>query len=324
MKAPQFWNHGENSIYAVCLSPFASLYNAITTRRANKPASFKAAMPVLCVGNLIMGGAGKTPAAISLAQLLIDAGKRPVFLSRGYGGKLSGPVMVEDQPAYDVGDEPRLLRQIAPVCISADRVAGAKLCMEQDADIIIMDDGFQNPHLHKDVSLLVIDGAFGHGNEKTFPAGPLRETLKNGLKRANGVILIGEDKTGTIQHIQQITPTLPILQAFIKPSDTPDIQGQKLVAFAGIARPEKFFETVKDLGGIITAQKSFPDHHSFSDAELDTLQILADTNDARLITTEKDWVRLPEEMRKNVDVIKITLAWDAPDMVKPVLSSLLI
>ncbi len=320
MKAPRFWGHGQHSLRAGLLSPISQIYNAATSRRANKPARFHAPIPVLCVGNLIMGGAGKTPTAISLAQFLIQEGKNPVFLSRGYGGQLSGPVMVADHTSQDVGDEPLILKKTAPVCIAHDRVAGAKLCVEHGFDIIVMDDGFQNPHLHKDLSILVIDGGYGHGNEKVFPAGPLRESLRNGLARAQATVIIGEDKTNSASRIQEITPDLPVLFADVQPDDNSDFHDKNIISFAGIARPEKVYDTLSGLGAKIVDTRNFADHHPYSDQDLQQLIDLAKKKNAQLVTTEKDLVRIPKKYHPDINVIKITLEWNSPDVLKAVLS----
>ncbi|WP_240796843.1 tetraacyldisaccharide 4'-kinase [Terasakiella sp. SH-1] len=294
----------------------------MTTRRANQEARGQASAPVICIGNLTMGGAGKTPTAMAIAALLKQQGKTPFFLSRGYGGSLSGPVIVDDHGAEQVGDEPLLLKQIAPVCVSHDRVAGADLCVRQGADVIIMDDGFQNPHLYKDMSLLVVDGGYGHGNEKVFPAGPLREKLASGLKRAHGVIMIGTDQTNSCERIQAVSSNIPLMKADIQVEDRADLAGQKVVAFAGIGRPGKFFDTVQRLGCIICETVSFADHHPYSLKELIALQEQGERYGAKLLTTQKDWVRLPEEMRKHVDYVKISLVWQDQDVVKALLASL--
>jgi len=323
MQAPDFWEYGEGYLESLLLSPLSFLYGKITTKRACKPASWKAPVPVVCIGNLIMGGAGKTPTAIAIAKFLKKQGKSPFFLSRGYGGSLEGPVIVSNHPSHKVGDEPLLLSQTAPVCVSKDRIAGAKLCIEKGADIIIMDDGFQNPYLHKDISILVIDGGYGHGNERVFPAGPLREPIKEGLKRAHGVVVIGEDKTDTISKIKKFAPALPILRASIVPEKWDNSKQTDVVAFAGIGRPEKFYNTLKNMGLTVHEKHDFTDHHPFTAEDVEMLQKSALMHNARLITTEKDWVRLPQKGMHNIKVVKISLAWQGEGMLKPVFNSVL-
>lgn len=323
MKAPKFWEFGQYSLCGALLTPFGAFYNLVTRARAHKEPQWSAPIPVICIGNLTMGGAGKTPTALAVVAYLIAQGRKPFFLSRGYGGQLSGPVMVTDQTSHDVGDEPLLLAQYAPVCVSHDRVAGAKLCVEQGADVIVMDDGYQNPHLKKDLSLVVVDGGYGHGNEKVFPAGPLRESLESGLARANAVVLIGDDVTGAWDRISSVRKDLPILKARISAQERSDIQDGAYVAFAGIARPQKFFDTLAALGGTIKATKSYPDHYAYHSVDIEELQAQAMAHQAKLITTEKDAVRLPASVRVNVDTLKITLVFEGEDVLKPVLSPIL-
>jgi len=321
-QAPEFWAYGHQSLWGHLLSPLAFLYNKITTVRAQKKPRWQAPVPVVCIGNLTMGGAGKTPTAIALAQYLQAMGKKPIFLSRGFGGHMKGPLMVGAHGTHEVGDEPLLLKEVAPVCVARDRVAGAKLCVKKGADVILMDDGFQNPHLHKDFSFLVIDGGYGHGNEKVFPAGPLRENLESGLQRADGVILIGEDRTNTINRLRDIRPDLPVMQAHIQPVSRPDLAGRQVLAFAGIGRPEKFFETLRSMDCHLLDCISFPDHHPYLIEDIRPLRERAKATGARLLTTRKDYMRLPKEFARDVDVIKIFLVWRDEDMLKAVLSKI--
>lgn len=314
MKAPKFWSYGKDGLLARLLSPFGAIYGHQTHKRALKKAVFKADIPVVCIGNLTMGGAGKTPTAMAICKMLKEQGRNPFFLSRGFGGAESGPVMVDAQTAQQVGDEPLLLKQVAPVCISHDRPLGAKMCQEQGADVIIMDDGYQNPHLHKDLSFVVIDGGFGHGNERTFPAGPLREPIETGLNRADGIIFIGADQTDCKSRIKEKYPDLAILSGAIVAEDRPDLVGEKVLAFAGIARPEKFYDTLRQLGADVVETQSFDDHHLFRAGEIDALIQTASQLEARLITTQKDHVRLDPSVRSSIDFIKITLDFAAPDM----------
>ncbi|WP_028879548.1 tetraacyldisaccharide 4'-kinase [Terasakiella pusilla] len=315
MKAPAFWSHGQTSCYAKLLAPLSCLYNQITTSRANRLADFKADIPVICIGNLTMGGAGKTPTAIALCKMLRRLGKNPAFLSRGYGGSLTGPVFVTTaHKAVEVGDEPLLLRQHAPVCVSQNRIDGAKALVAHGADIIIMDDGFQNPHLHKDLSLIVIDGGFGHGNERVFPAGPLRESLQNGLGRTDLAILIGDDATGTTERLHQIKPDLPILKAHIRAEENPVLRERPCLAFAGIGRPEKFFDTLNQQGLNLVGTEAFSDHHLFHANEINSLKEKAKNSGATLVTTEKDFVRLPPALQDGIETLKITLDFEQADM----------
>src|SRR4051812_5054707 len=190
MKAPRFWWDKPGAMAAL-LAPIASLYGAVAARRLSE-AGARAGTPVICVGNLTVGGAGKTPAAMAIARLLIEAGEQPYFLTRGYGGRLAGPVVVETgHSAVQVGDEPLLLARVAPTIVAANRVAGAKLAREKGASVVVMDDGFQNPSLVKDLSILMIDGGRGIGNGRVLPAGPLRVPLEPQLDRADAILFVG-------------------------------------------------------------------------------------------------------------------------------------
>jgi len=323
MQAPGFWQFGRNRWWSRVLCPLAGLYGKITTDRAQRPPRWKAPVPVICIGNLTMGGAGKTPTSIALAQFFKAQGKNPIFLTRGFGGHMKGPLMVGAHGTHDVGDEPLLLKEIAQVCVSRDRVGGAKLCVQKGADVIIMDDGFQNPDLHKDLSLLVVDGGYGHGNERVFPAGPLRETLKNGLARADGVVLIGKDETGALARVAALRSDLPVIEARIEPIPRDDLQGRKVIAFAGIGRPEKFFTTLREMGCDLVETIPFPDHHPFVKDDIRPLCDKAKRMGARLLTTRKDLMRVPKEFAPEVDSIKIKLVWQQNNVVKALLSRIM-
>jgi len=313
MKTPSFWSAHSTSPLPFFLAPLAWLYKTLSHHRITQPPRYRAKAKVICIGNATMGGAGKTPTTAALAHACLERGLKPIILSRGYGGTLSGPVFVtDDHSAADVGDEPLLLHQIAPVCIAHDRVKGAQFCDEQGCDVILMDDGFQNPALHKDLTLLVIDGGFGHGNQKPFPAGPLRESTNHALERADAVILIGEDTTTLAPQIQK--HNRPLFHAIIRPEHA-FLGPQPLLAFAGLARPEKFFQTLRATGHTLLHTQSFADHHPFRPADLDALAQKAAQLNAQLVTTEKDAMRLPSAFREKVSIYKITLAWQNKESV---------
>ena len=251
---------------------------------------------VVCVGNLTAGGTGKTPIAIAVARALIARGTRPVILSRGYGGRMKGPAVVD--PAHDTanetGDEALLLAAAAPVVVARDRRAGAVRADEEGADVIVMDDGHQNFSVAKDLSLVVIDGAVGFGNGRVLPAGPLREPVAQGLARADAVILVGDG-----------TPALsgfagPVLRARLTPVDVFGLKGARVVAFAGIGRPKKFFESLRVLGADLLETREYADHHAYTASEIARLKSKARGTDAVLITTEKDFVRLTPPEREGV------------------------
>jgi tetraacyldisaccharide 4'-kinase len=303
MKAPRFWSEPP-SIYSALLSPLGNLYQAVGNLRRGQAQPYRAKFPVLCIGNITAGGSGKTPTAIAIAQLLQDQGARPVFVTRGYRGTEPGPLRV-DLTRHDfraVGDEALLLARQAPCWIGRDRAAAIRAA-EQDATHIILDDGLQNPHIKADYNLLVVDGAAGFGNGRLIPAGPLRETLANALPRLQGCLIIGEDQHNLARHI-----TVPVFQGDIVPQLPQDFPRDKqLLAFAGIGRPEKFYETCRREGLTVAQTRDFPDHHIFTADELADLAHTAQRDSLTLITTEKDWVRLPEEMRHQVHCLPVAL-----------------
>ena len=261
---------------------------------------------MLCVGNLVAGGAGKTPVALDLARRLAARGAHPHILSRGYGGTAAGPLAIDParHDAAEVGDEPLLLARAAPTWIARDRVAGARAAIAAGAGVIVMDDGFQNPALAKDVSLLVIDGAYGFGNGRVMPAGPLREPIAGALARAEAVVLMGEDELGLAARLG----AMRVLAARLVPVARQAFAGP-IVAFAGIGRPEKFFRTIVESGATLIERHEFPDHYRYGAAELARLEDEAARDGARLLTTAKDWVRLPPPWRDRIAVLEIEVEW---------------
>ncbi|WP_343560337.1 tetraacyldisaccharide 4'-kinase [Kiloniella sp. b19] len=320
MQRPDFWQ--ERSLKSTCLMPLGWLYSTtgLLRRALTKPA--RAKCPVVCVGNLTVGGSGKTPLVAALAEALIKEGFNPHILSRGYGGKLSSPTPVRVDPTHhkagDVGDEPLLLSYIAPVWIGSDRTRSARQATEASADILIMDDGFQNPGLHKDFSIIVVDAGYGFGNERVMPAGPLRENLHSGFKRADLIVTIGRSQT-TLS-----TGELPVVEGVLKPCPrtASRLNGRDVLAFAGIGRPEKFHDSLRELGARVVETKDFPDHHPYSPAELKTLHDQAEASGLQLVTTEKDAIKLSAEMRKNVEILPVRLEWQDPKAFQDLLNRL--
>jgi tetraacyldisaccharide 4'-kinase len=260
----------------------------------------QAGLPVICLGNLTVGGAGKTPAALAVAQLLHAAHERPFFLSRGYGGRLAGPVRVNPalHRAADVGDEPILLARLAPTVVARDRVAGAAFARSAGAGVIVMDDGFQNPSLAKDLSIVLVDGRRGIGNGRVVPAGPLRAPLERQLDRVQALIVVGALDDGAAGVVERAKRRrIPLFHGRLEPDRTVvnAIGRHKVLAFAGIADPEKFFATLISAGIQIANRAGFPDHHRFSAAEALDLIAQAQANNLMLLTTEKDLARLGGE-----------------------------
>jgi tetraacyldisaccharide 4'-kinase len=297
MRAPDFWRN-EGGIAAL-LAPLGTLYGWAARMRFALARPWRAPVPVVCVGNLVMGGAGKTPVTLDLARRLDGVH----ILTRGYGGTEKGPLRVDPavHAAARVGDEPLLLAAAAPTWVGGDRVASAKAAVAAGAKILLMDDGFQNPGLAKDLSLLVVDGAYGFGNGQVFPAGPLREPPAQGLARAQAVVLIGGNAKGLDFG------GLPVLKARLVPGpEAAELVGRPLVAFAGLGRPEKFFATLEGLGCTVAAERAFPDHHPYTEADLEPLA----ANGLTMVTTAKDRVRLPPAWRDRVAVLTVALAWE--------------
>lgn len=302
IRTPEFWCY--DGSLARLLQPAASIYGWIAHRRWHQATPSKIEVPVVCVGNLTAGGTGKTPTALFLARLLLAEGRKVHFLTRGYGGKsTTAPVQADPlrHTVQDVGDEALLLAACAPCWVTTDRFRGAQMAQAAGAEIIIMDDGFQNPSLHKNFSLIVVDGHYGFGNGRLLPAGPLRETPEHGLKRTNAVLIIGEDRRSIAKEMPE---NLPVLHARMMPSGYAEwMQGTAVVAFAGIGLPEKFFAMLEAAGCKLVAHLPFPDHYCFQDSDLERITALAEQHDALPVTTEKDMVRLPEKFRQRVRAV---------------------
>jgi tetraacyldisaccharide 4'-kinase len=315
MRPPEFWNaevSGRDAapVLRAALAPISWLYAAAAAHRIASQRPRSVAAPVMCVGNLTMGGAGKTPVTRALRAML---GEGAHTLSRGYGGRLPGPLRVTpDMDAREVGDEPLLHAADGPAWIARDRFAGAAAAVAAGAHAIIMDDGFQNPSLHKDLSLVVVDAAAGVGNASVFPAGPLRERLADGLSRAHAVIFLHNHQGDADETRPDWLAAYqgPVLHARLVASAAPP--HEPLIAFAGIARPEKFFDMLAASGADLAETAPYPDHHQFTDDDLDWLLRLADERGARLITTEKDAARLPPSFRERCAVFPVIARFDDP------------
>ncbi|MGO4127763.1 tetraacyldisaccharide 4'-kinase [Inquilinus sp. YAF38] len=325
MKTPGFWYRPEATPAARLLAPAGALYDLASRLRRALVKPQRAPVPVICVGNLVAGGAGKTPVALALARRLAEIGIAVHVLSRGHGGSLAGPVRVDRHSAAEVGDEPLLLARAAPAWISRDRPAGARAAAAAGAQLILMDDGFQNPSLAKDLSFLVVDGTSGFGNGRILPAGPLREHPEHGLARADALVIMGPDRAGirvlAARHGPPGRLGLPALGARLVPSpeDAARLRGRKVLAFAGIGRPEKFFATLAELGAEIAGAVPYPDHHAYTPDEVMRLVETAQERGAVPVTTEKDLVRLPPEARPMVEALRVELVWDDPAAVDAVL-----
>jgi tetraacyldisaccharide 4'-kinase len=294
MREPGFW-HGPSSLKSHLLRPLGALYGAVAARRLQRN-GLDAGIPVLCVGNYHVGGAGKTPTVLALAKLLRDLGETPVVLSRGYGGKLRGPVRVDAarHGAAEVGDEPLMLSATLPVVVSRQRTDGVPLARAQGASVIIMDDGFQSPTVAKDASLIVIDGNRGLGNGQVFPAGPLRAPLRPQIARTDALVIVGNGSAADAIAAAIAGQGKPVLRAQLQPNETSvaKLGGKRVLGFAGIGDPARFFATLKASGVDVVRSRAFADHHSFSKAEIDGLIAEARRDALTLVTTEKDLARL--------------------------------
>jgi len=305
---PAFWRHDAGRLVPALLTPLAGLTAGVTALRLRGD-GWQAPVPVICVGNVTVGGAGKTTVALDLVRRLLARRRTVHVLLRGYGGRVRGPFLVRPgSSAAEVGDEALLHAELAPTWVGGDRRRSAQAAVAAGAEMLVMDDGLQNPGLHKQVSLLVIDGGTGFGNARVLPAGPLREPVARAAERCQAAILIGEDATGALPRLPA---GLPVLRARLDPApQMAALAGRRVLAFTGIAVPEKFFASLAGVGADIVSRRSFPDHHPFDAAERAALFAEADRLDAVPVTTAKDSVRLPPDAHARVRVLEIGLTWE--------------
>ncbi|MGA2124642.1 MAG: tetraacyldisaccharide 4'-kinase [Xanthobacteraceae bacterium] len=315
MRAPSFWWR-RAGVAAGLMAPFAAVYGMIAAARLGRP-GVAPGIPVMCIGNLTVGGAGKTPTALAVARLLAAAGERPVFLSRGYGGRLAGPVQVDPRRhgATDVGDEPLLLARAAPAIVARDRVAGARAAVAAGATVIVMDDGFQNPSLRKDAVLLVIDGRRGIGNGRVLPAGPLRAPLAHQLARADAILVIGEAPAAAAVMAAARGLGLKVFHGRLTPDPAAvaAVGARKVLAFAGIGDPDKFFAMLAEAGIEAPIRRAFSDHHGYTPEEAAGIAADAARHGLLPLTTEKDFVRLSGTLADCTQVLPVAIEVDEPE-----------
>jgi tetraacyldisaccharide 4'-kinase len=318
MTPPAFWQPGRTPPWPLAwLSRATTLFTAFRVARPG----WTADVPVICCGNATAGGTGKTPLALDLGQRLLARGESVAFLSRGHGGSLRTATRLTPANAAQAGDEAQLLMVVAPVYVGPDRAATARQAINDGATVLILDDGLQNPSLHKTLSLLVIDGGAGFGNGHVMPAGPLREPVASAAARCQAAVLIGDDAT---EAAAALPPGLPLLRARLTPDPCDlDALPRRLLAFAGIGRPAKFFQTLAETGHAPVHSIAFADHHPYTEPDLQRLRSEARRLDATLITTTKDFVRLPKPARTGIRTLRVGLAWDDPGEIESQLNQAL-
>ncbi len=329
-EAPPFWWLPPDW-RAYALLPASAIYSAVARRRMTHARREKIDIPVLCIGNFTVGGAGKTPAAIALAQEARRMLLSPGFLSRGFGGSFPAPHVVDPQhdSARHVGDEPLLLAAHAPTVVTPDRAAGARLLASRGCDLLIMDDGFQSARIHMDYALLVVDGRRGVGNGHVIPGGPVRAPLVHQLRFAQAVLKMGEGD-GANEIIRMASRAgRPVFEASARVRDPAQFAGRRFLAFAGIGDPEKFFATIGEAGGLVEVKRNFPDHHFFTGEDLDELAATAKADGLELITTAKDAVRLrhgsstEKVFAEALNVLEIDLAFEVAHIPRAIIEATL-
>jgi tetraacyldisaccharide 4'-kinase len=311
---PLFWGKPPG-LLADLLLPASAVWNAAGRMRRTLSHPYRAPVPVVCVGNLVAGGAGKTPVTLALSTWLLEHNIPVHVVTRGYRGRLRGPVRVDAarHDALAVGDE-ALLHAARTVCwVARERAAGVRAAVEVGARVILLDDGLQNPAIAKALSIIVIDTAYGFGNRRVIPAGPLREGLGDGLARADAIVLLATDGEAGRGEPMPISHRRPTISAVLAPVAGERLKGSRLFAFAGIGRPQKFFATVRALGGDLVGTRQFPDHHPFRAADIDALRRDAERAGARLVTTAKDIVRVPPALRARIEVLEVEIRWSDPE-----------
>jgi tetraacyldisaccharide 4'-kinase len=322
--APAFWRR-EPGLLADLLLPAGAAWDAASRLRRALARPYHGPVPVICVGNLTIGGAGKTPVVMALADWLAGAGRAAHVVTRGYGGRLAGPVRVDpaQHDAAVVGDEALLHAAHAPCWVARNKAAGIAAAAQAGAEAVLLDDGLQNPTVASRLALIVVDSAYGFGNRRVIPAGPLRENLRRGFARADAVVLVaaeGEPPAALPCRIAAGRPTIP---AVLAPIAGERLAGRSILAFAGIGRPEKFFAMLRRLGAKLEDQRGFPDHHPFASGDIATMRRAAERQGARLVTTAKDFVRIPAAARDGIEVLEVEIRWPEPERLSAVLSPIL-
>ena len=312
-RAPLFWAEPAG-VLANLLMPIGAAWDSVGRLQQALSKPYSPPVPVICVGNLVAGGSGKTPVALAITSYLAAQGVDVHIVARGYGGRLGGPLRVDAtrHDAAAVGDEALLLAARAPCWVARDRAAGVRAAVAAGAGMVLLDDGFQNPTVAKTLSLLVVDAAYGFGNRRVIPAGPLRESLARGLARADGIILLGSKAEAGCVNRTELGRGPPVFLAMLKPVAGERLKGSRLLAFAGIGRPAKFFASLRSLGAVLVGTRAFPDHYGYRAAQIAKLQHDAQQARARLVTTAKDIVRVPPANRAGIEVLEVQIRWADP------------
>ena len=304
------------------LYPFSLLFRFGTKIRNLVSTKQQSSLPIICIGNIVVGGAGKTPVSLRMGKLLIKAGYKPHFISKGYAGLIKKSTLVQSwHSAISVGDESILLSEVAPTWIGDDRIYSSKLAKNKGGDCLIMDDGFQNPTIQKDFSIIVINATQEFGNKRVMPSGPLRESIKKGLSRTNLIIVIGD----VSDELQNITPiNIPIFRAkFEINKENRIFRGQNITAFAGIAYPEKFYQSLLEQGAKIVKEVSYPDHYIYTENDLLSLAEIANKTKSILVTTQKDYVRIPKPYRSLVNILEGEIVFENEELLVEILSNII-
>jgi len=323
--APLFWER-EPGLAANLLMPVAALWDAAGRLRRVMARPQRAPVPVICVGNLVAGGAGKTPVTLALVDWFGARGITVHIVTRGYGGRLVGPTRVDPRrhDADEVGDEALLLAARAPSWVARDRTSGAAAAAAAGAEAILLDDGFQNPAIAKTLSLIVVDAGYGFGNRRVMPAGPLRENLRRGMARADAAVLLTVSAEKPALAATDLGRKRPVIAAELRSVAGERFAGQRVLAFAGIGRPARFFATLRGLGAEIVDERGFPDHFVYRSGDIEALSAMARRARARLVTTAKDFVRLPMAARIGIEVLEIEIRWPDPDALAAVLARVIL
>ena len=329
LKAPKFWfrKKDEVNIPALLLYPLSKFWEYNVRRRAQLGTWEKMPVPVICIGNIVIGGSGKTPVTQAIQCLLKEMGLQPHVVSRGYGGKSKGPIYVSATSTYsEVGDEPILLSKTGPVLVAKDKKRGIYKACKNGANIILLDDGFQNTSVAKDLSLVVVDSKILFGNQRVIPSGPLREPIQSGFSRAGAIILVNHDKNNISKPINFEFPSnIPIIKATIKPKiKLTAWTGKRVVAFSGIAHPEKFHVTLKNLGCEIVGTYNFSDHYPYKKYDIAKLKVNAQSLNAKLVTTEKDFIRIPLSQQADISKLPVQIKFENHAVLKKLLNKILL